>query len=90
VGVIETVLGLGHDAEHPLLIGSVKSNIGHMESASALAGIFHFLHSIYTILYWISGVIKATLAMEKGIIPQFAFHHPKSSHRLCWASFVSC
>ncbi|KAK7927539.1 polyketide synthase [Apiospora marii] len=38
--------------EDPLFVGAVKSNIGHLEGASGLAG-----------------VIKATLVLEKGVIP---------------------
>ncbi|KAH9897461.1 reducing type I polyketide synthase 10 [Xylariomycetidae sp. FL2044] len=40
------------DREHPLLIGAIKTNLGHSEATSG-----------------ISGVIKATMAMERGLIP---------------------
>lgn len=40
------------NADRPLMVGSVKSNVGHSEAASGIAG-----------------VLKATLALEKGLIP---------------------
>ena len=37
--------GAGHTPEEPLLIGSVKSNMGHCEGCSGLAGAKHSYHS---------------------------------------------
>ena len=51
-GAIGSVFGTNRPAGKPLYVGSVKTNVGHLEAASGLAG-----------------VIKAALAVEKGIIP---------------------
>ncbi|KAK8008137.1 polyketide synthase [Apiospora marii] len=47
-----SVFSTGRDPGQDLIIGSIKSNIGHSEPAAGL-----------------SGLLKATLAMEKGVIP---------------------
>jgi acyl transferase domain-containing protein len=40
------VLGEGRDAEHPCLVGAVKSNIGHLEAAAGIASIIKMALSL--------------------------------------------
>ncbi|KAJ6069226.1 hypothetical protein N7499_011113 [Penicillium canescens] len=38
-GVIGRVFGPGHSSDDPLRIGSIKTNVGHLEGASGIAGV---------------------------------------------------
>jgi acyl transferase domain-containing protein len=75
VGALGAALSHSDDSKQPpVLVGSVKSNIGHLEGVSGLAGKYQ-ITTTKQIFIWLTsqntipGVIKTVLAMENDMIP---------------------
>lgn len=60
VRALGAVFANGHNAEHPMMIGSVKTNIGHLEGAAGVAGLVKVVLAL----------------QNKTIPPHIHFHEP--------------
>ncbi|MGW0710649.1 acyltransferase domain-containing protein [Streptomyces sp. NPDC002643] len=59
-GALAAVLGPGRDPDQPLLLGSVKGNLGHLESAAGIAGL------VKTVLALHHDLVPPSLHCEEG------------------------
>ncbi len=63
IGAAAAVYGKGRPKNDPLLVGTVKANISHLEAAGG-----------------VSGLIKAVLCLQNGVIPQQLYSDQPSPH----------
>ena len=46
LGALDRVFGAGHTSERPLYVGSVKTNLGHLEAAAGVAGVIKVVSAL--------------------------------------------
>ena len=79
---LSRVFGAGRPSSQPLLVGSIKTNIGHLEGASGLAGL------IKTVLMLENNIILPNLNFEKAnaCIPLDEWKLKVPTNVQCWPS----
>jgi len=74
---LHNVFGEERSARNPLYIGSVKSNIGHLEAASGKSRYILYWEARSNFATGIISIIKTAMMLERGfILPNYDFKKP--------------
>jgi acyl transferase domain-containing protein len=83
-GAIGRVFGPGRSSDDPLRIGSIKTNVGHLEGASGIAGVIKGVLMLENRLFLPNrnfGIVNSRIPLDDWKL-KVCENHPFDGHRL--------